>query len=27
MPTRDFKRVYVWELPVRLFHWINAGAI
>jgi Ni/Fe-hydrogenase 1 B-type cytochrome subunit len=27
MPTRDFKRVYVWELPVRLFHWLNALAI
>ena len=20
---RNFKRVYVWELPVRLFHWLN----
>ena len=25
--TRDFKRVYVWELPVRMFHWINALSI
>ena len=25
--TYDFKRVLVWELPVRLFHWINALAI
>nr|WP_320133859.1 Ni/Fe-hydrogenase, b-type cytochrome subunit [uncultured Holophaga sp.] len=22
-----YRRVYVWELPVRLFHWINAAAI
>ncbi len=21
--TFDYKRVYVWELPVRFFHWIN----
>lgn len=21
------RRVYVWELPVRFFHWINAGSI
>jgi len=20
---RNFKRVYVWELPVRIFHWLN----
>ena len=19
-----FKRVYVWELPVRFYHWLNA---
>ena len=25
--TRTFDRVYVWEWPVRLYHWINAGAI
>ena len=25
--TYDFKRVLVWELPVRLFHWINALTI
>jgi len=25
--TYDFKRVLVWELPVRLFHWINALSI
>lgn len=23
----NFKRVYVWEFPVRLFHWVNALAI
>lgn len=23
MRTRTYKRVYVWELPVRIFHWIN----
>jgi Ni/Fe-hydrogenase 1 B-type cytochrome subunit len=27
MATRDFKRVYVWELPVRVFHWLNAFSI
>jgi len=27
METRNFKRVYVWELPVRIFHWINVLAI
>ena len=27
MPTRNFKRVYVWQLPVRIFHWLNALAI
>ena len=21
------RRVYVWELPVRIFHWLNAGSI
>ena len=25
--TYDFKRVLVWELPVRLFHWVNALSI
>lgn len=24
---KPLKRVYVWELPVRLFHWINAFCI
>jgi len=23
MKTKNFKRVYVWEVPVRIFHWIN----
>ncbi len=23
----NFKRVYVWEIPVRAFHWINAFSI
>ena len=27
MRTKLYKRVYVWEFPVRLFHWINALAI
>jgi len=27
MPTKDYKRVYVWQLPVRIFHWANALAI
>ena len=26
-PQRNFIRVYVWELPVRLTHWINAACI
>jgi len=25
--SHDFKRVLVWELPVRLFHWLNALCI
>jgi Ni/Fe-hydrogenase 1 B-type cytochrome subunit len=25
--TIPYRRVYVWELPVRLYHWINAVAI
>jgi len=24
---RNFKRVYVWELPVRIFHWLNVLAL
>lgn len=28
MPSRHlYRRIYVWELPVRAFHWINALAI
>jgi Ni/Fe-hydrogenase 1 B-type cytochrome subunit len=27
METRRFRRVYVWELPVRIFHWVNAFAV
>ena len=23
METRNFRRVLVWELPVRIFHWVN----
>ena len=25
--SKDLVKIYVWELPVRIFHWINAGAI
>jgi Ni/Fe-hydrogenase 1 B-type cytochrome subunit len=25
--SREYQRVYVWEQPVRWFHWINAAAI
>jgi Ni/Fe-hydrogenase 1 B-type cytochrome subunit len=24
---RPFRRIYVWELPVRVFHWVNALGI
>ena len=27
METRNFKRVMVWEAPVRFFHWLNVLAI
>jgi len=27
MKTKNFKRVLVWELPVRVFHWINVLTI
>lgn len=27
MKTRNFKRVMVWELPVRIFHWLNVLAV
>lgn len=25
--TIPYRRIYVWELPVRLYHWINAASI
>jgi Ni/Fe-hydrogenase 1 B-type cytochrome subunit len=27
MATQDYKRAYIWQLPVRIFHWANALAI
>ncbi len=27
IPTKSYKRVYVWQLPVRIFHWANVVAI
>lgn len=27
METKNFKRVFVWELPVRIFHWLNVLAL
>jgi Ni/Fe-hydrogenase 1 B-type cytochrome subunit len=27
MKSCNFKRAYIWELPVRIFHWVNALAI
>ena len=27
MPSKNYKRLYVWELPVRIFHWINVLCI
>ncbi|NCT17456.1 MAG: Ni/Fe-hydrogenase, b-type cytochrome subunit [Flavobacteriaceae bacterium CG_4_8_14_3_um_filter_34_10] len=27
MITKNFQRVYIWELPVRIFHWVNVLAI
>ena len=26
-PPHMYQRVYVWELPVRLYHWLNAACI
>lgn len=26
-PVKILKKMYVWELPVRIFHWVNAGSI
>lgn len=25
--TKNYKRVYVWQLPVRIFHWVNALSV
>lgn len=25
--TSDYKRAYIWELPIRIFHWVNALSI
>ena len=25
--TIPYRRVYVWELPVRIYHWLNALSI
>ncbi len=25
--SKDFKRIYVWQIPVRIFHWLNALCI
>jgi Ni/Fe-hydrogenase 1 B-type cytochrome subunit len=27
METKNFKRVLVWELPVRFFHWVNVLSV
>lgn len=27
MATSTLERVYVWELPVRLYHWVNAACV
>ncbi len=27
MKEKEFKRIYVWQLPVRIFHWVNAFSI
>jgi Ni/Fe-hydrogenase 1 B-type cytochrome subunit len=26
-PRRVFRRRYVWQWPIRMFHWINAGSV
>jgi Ni/Fe-hydrogenase 1 B-type cytochrome subunit len=23
----EYERVYVWELPIRIYHWVNAGCL
>ncbi len=25
--AQDFRRVYVWQLPVRIYHWVNAACV
>jgi len=27
LSTKNYKRAYIWELPVRIFHWLNAFAV
>lgn len=27
IPTDNYKRAYIWELPIRIFHWANAVSI
>jgi Ni/Fe-hydrogenase 1 B-type cytochrome subunit len=27
MPNASIRRVYVWELPVRVYHWVNAVCV
>jgi Ni/Fe-hydrogenase 1 B-type cytochrome subunit len=27
LPSLGYRRIYVWEVPVRIFHWINAGSL
>jgi hypothetical protein len=27
MPIQEYKRAYIWQLPVRIFHWANALSI
>jgi Ni/Fe-hydrogenase 1 B-type cytochrome subunit len=26
-PVTRYRRVYVWEMPVRLYHWLNAASV
>lgn len=27
IPTDNYKRAYIWQLPIRIFHWANAVSI
>ncbi|MCB1043135.1 MAG: Ni/Fe-hydrogenase, b-type cytochrome subunit [Acidobacteria bacterium] len=27
LTSPSYKRIYVWEIPVRLFHWLNAASL